>query len=153
PLSVETFKNWLALESPFKPVVCKESTAAKNPFRRMKIDRRDEIVTFGHKTASPEAIEASMLSPEDWHARLATGESPVVVDVRNRYEIALGKFRGAIDPGTDVFTDFPEFVRNSALPKDRDVLMYCTGGIRCEKALGFMLSEGYRVRQLAGGIL
>ncbi|NDC37126.1 MAG: hypothetical protein EBZ48_03630 [Proteobacteria bacterium] len=153
PQALASFKRWLTTESPFAPLECKDSSAEKPPFRRLRIDLRPEIVTFGHAVASPELMEQSFLSPAEWHARVTSANPPMIIDVRNRYETALGRFKGAIDPETDCFTEFPEFVEKRNLPKDQEILMYCTGGIRCEKALGYMNSKGYKMRQLAGGIL
>ena len=153
PDAIAAFKQWLQHDSAFAPIQCKDSSADKEPFRRLRIDVRPEIVTFGHPVAAPDVMEESFLSPEEWHARFQAEEPPIVIDVRNTYETALGKFRGAIDPGTDVFTEFPEFMERSNLPKDREILTYCTGGIRCEKALGYLHDKGYKIRQLTGGIL
>jgi UPF0176 protein len=153
PESLANFKHWLTTESPFAPLECKDSTAEKPPFRRLRIDIRPEIVTFGHPVASPEVMERSFLTPQEWHDRVTSANPPVIIDLRNQYETALGKFAGALDPETDCFTEFPEFVAKQNLPKDQEILMYCTGGIRCEKALGYMHAQGYKMRQLAGGIL
>jgi UPF0176 protein len=150
---INEFKGWLQKDSLFAPLECKDSQSDRDPFRRLRIDLRPEIVTFGHPVASQEEMDRSFLTPQEWHERVTAANPPVIIDVRNRYETALGKFRGAIDPETDIFTEFPEFVERNNLPKDKEILMYCTGGIRCEKALGFMNAKGFKVRQLAGGIL
>ena len=153
PDSIETFKTWLRADSVFAPIECKDSVATKEPFRRLRIDVRPEIVTWGHPVAAPEIMQASFLSPEEWHARFQEKDPPISIDFRNTYETRIGKFRGAIDPCTDVFTDLPEFIEKAGLPKDREILTYCTGGIRCEKALGYLHGKGYKIRQLSGGIL
>ena len=154
PDSIEALKAWLTKESVFAPLEFKDSRATKMPFRRFKVDVRPEIVTFGHATATEQELKASMLSPQQWHERMTGGEKPILIDLRNTYETALGTFRGAVDPHIDVFTEFPAFIEKAHIPRDREILMYCTGGIRCEKAFGYMQALGFtKARQLAGGIL
>ena len=146
------FKDLISQLSGFKEICFKDSRAEKVPFRRFKVDIRPEIVTLGRTDIVPHDRHAHV-SPAEWD-RLLMMDDVVVVDVRNFYEVEVGKFRGAIDPKLTTFGEFPEFVRNSGIPKDKRVLMYCTGGIRCEKALLEMEAQGYRdVLQLDGGIL
>lgn len=159
PISVATFKTLLvelfapdggtAADWPFK-----ESSAEKNAFKRFKVRVRTEIVTT--RDAQPKHVgeQKNALTPEQWHQTLKSGEPVVLIDTRNYYETELGVFRGAIDPGIKHFSEFPDFVTNQAYPKDAKVLMYCTGGIRCEKAIYQMEELGYsEVYQLQGGIL
>ena len=132
----------------------KLSGADAMPFARMKVRLKREIVTLGVPEADPTRAVGAYVDPADWTAVL---ERPgmVVIDTRNAYEVAIGSFEGAIDPRTKTFGDFPAWWRaNAAALKGRPVAMYCTGGIRCEKASSFLLGEGVeQVFHLRGGIL
>lgn len=132
----------------------KESFTDSHPFRRMKVKLKKEIVTLGVQGVDPNRLVGTYVEPEDWNA-LISDPDVVVIDTRNDYEVALGTFRHAVDPKTNSFREFPEFVREHYDPaKHRKVAMFCTGGIRCEKASSFMLGEGYpEVYHLKGGIL
>lgn len=150
---IDNFKNFLRSYSGLENMIFKDSTSDKKPFRRFKIKIRDEIVTAGRSDLFP-AGPNNHLPPEEWHRILTEEEDFVLIDTRNWYETAVGKFRGAIDPGLEMFTEFSDYVKKSGIPQDKKVLMYCTGGIRCEKASLEMASQGYRkVYQLEGGIL
>jgi UPF0176 protein len=151
--TIKSFKAQMNASAYFAEVSFKDSTAQKMPFRRFKIDRREEIVTLG-KEVELDFNNKSYLSPAQWQSFIDSKEDHIMLDTRNSYEVQLGKFKGAIDPGIETFGQFSEFVRNSELPREKTVLMYCTGGIRCEKALQEMKSQGYeKVYQLQGGIL
>jgi UPF0176 protein len=129
----------------------KDSQADDEPFRRWSVKIKPEIVGIKDAAIRPSGKHRH-LSPEEWNAML-NREDVVVVDARNDYEIAIGKFRGATDPGIRHFSDFPD-VAETVVPKDKKVLLYCTGGIRCEKAIHALESRGYGdVYQLDGGIL
>ncbi len=132
----------------------KESFAGSHPFRRMKVKLKKEIVTLGLPGVDPNRVVGSYVEPEDWNA-LISAPDVVVIDTRNDYEVAIGTFRHAVDPKTRSFGEFPQFVRENFDPaKHRKVAMFCTGGIRCEKASSFMRSEGFaEVYHLKGGIL
>lgn len=135
------------------PLHFKDSTASKHPFQFFRIKERPEIVTLGQPEIEPPSAKNHHLAPKEWRADLARPET-IVLDTRNDYEIALGKFRGAVDLGLKEFSEFPAKLAARGLPKDQPIRMYCTGGIRCEKALVLMRREGYRdVAQLEGGIL
>jgi len=136
----------------------KYSRAAEMPFHRMKVRLKREIVTMGQPDIDPLASVGTYVAPQDWNALIAD-PTTVVIDTRNDYEVAVGRFRGAVDPETASFRDFPEWFRaererllgTGETPK---VAMYCTGGIRCEKATAFLKSEGIEdVFHLKGGIL
>jgi UPF0176 protein len=132
----------------------KESESVKRPFRRFKIDLRAELITI--KKSTPPPPTETYLSPREWHNRLSEGGGrlPVVLDVRNDYETALGVFKGAVTLPIDKFSQFPEAINAASIPKDSPVLMYCTGGIRCEKAIVELQQQGFQeVYQLHGGIL
>lgn len=135
----------------------KDSTAKEHPFRRLKVDRRPEIVT-STRNVSPlkdaEKVENTHLSAKEWHERLLNQPDAVVVDTRNAYEAEIGKFKGAIDPKIGKFSEFKGYAVKSDLPRDKPLYLYCTGGIRCEKAVIEMKDLGFKdVFQLEGGIL
>lgn len=130
----------------------KDSQSEKQPFKRNFVKIRDEIVQLGKTEIFPEG-ENNHITPDEWN-RMMQEEDVVVIDVRNDYEIEVGTFKGAVDPKTKTFKEFPEFVKHCDIPKDKKVLMCCTGGIRCEKASIEMQQQGYQhVYQLKGGIL
>ncbi|MGB0411520.1 MAG: rhodanese-related sulfurtransferase [Pikeienuella sp.] len=132
----------------------KESTASEPPFLRMKVRLKREIVTLGQPGVDPTAQVGTYVAPEDWND-LITRDDVVVIDTRNDYEVGIGTFEGAVDPKTSSFREFPEWWRaNRDDFAGKQVAMFCTGGIRCEKASSFLLSEGVNeVFHLKGGIL
>ncbi len=132
----------------------KESVDEDMPFYRMKVKLKKEIVTMGVPDIDPNEAVGTYVSPGDWNELLSDPEV-LLIDTRNDYEYGIGSFRGAIDPRTTTFREFPEFVRTHLDPrKQKKVAMFCTGGIRCEKASAFMLKEGFEeVYHLQGGIL
>ncbi|WP_300556966.1 rhodanese-related sulfurtransferase [Maricaulis sp.] len=132
----------------------KESWADEQPFLRMKVRLKKEIVTMGVPGTDPTQIVGTYVEPEDWND-LITAEDVVTIDTRNDYEVRIGQFDGAIDPQTVNFREFPDWFRQfrQGRPNAR-IAMYCTGGIRCEKATAFVKSEGIDdVYHLKGGIL
>lgn len=142
-----------AVEQSFGSVDWKDADVAAQPFRRWALVERPEIVTLDKAVDWSLRTAESYLSPAEWEAALAKGDA-LVLDTRNSYEIAIGKFKGAVDPGLTTFGEFPKYVAECGVPKDRTILMYCTGGIRCEKAALEMRAAGYeKVYQLEGGIL
>ena len=132
----------------------KESTAADMPFGRMKVRLKREIVTMGEPDVDPRAGTGHYVAPGDWNA-LISAPDVVVIDTRNDYEVAIGTFEGAVDPGTRSFREFPAWWRaNAGRFGNKRVAMFCTGGIRCEKSTNFLLQEGVpEVFHLQGGIL
>jgi len=124
------------------------------PFLRMKVRLKAEIVTIGDRSVDPLEAVGIHVEPKDWNA-LISDPDVTVIDARNIYEYRIGSFEGAIDPGTGSFSEFPQFVRDRLDPSSaKKIAMFCTGGIRCEKASAFMLSQGFKdVYQLKGGIL
>lgn len=132
----------------------KESIAAKQPFYRMKVRLKREIVTMGVPGVNPAQRAGTYVKPDEWN-RLLDDPDVVVVDVRNDYEVALGTFAGALNPKTKSFRELPQWVREQELLRDKPkVAMFCTGGIRCEKSTAFLRSEGFdEVYHLQGGIL
>jgi UPF0176 protein len=124
------------------------------PFLRMKVRLKKEIVTIGDVPADPNKVVGEYVEPSDWNA-LISDPDVIVVDTRNSYEFGIGSFRNAIDPGTESFGEFPDWVRrNLHTMKGKKIATFCTGGIRCEKATSFMKLEGFeKVYHLKGGIL
>ncbi|WP_298912221.1 rhodanese-related sulfurtransferase [uncultured Algimonas sp.] len=124
------------------------------PFLRYKVRLKKEIVTLGVDGTDPNRIVGTYVAPSDWNDVIADPDT-VLIDTRNRYEIEVGTFEGAVDPKTDSFREFPEWVeRNRDRLDGKRVAMFCTGGIRCEKASSYMKSQGFPdVLHLKGGIL
>jgi UPF0176 protein len=132
----------------------RRSSSACPPFLRLKVRLKKHIVTIGGVAADPNAAVGEYVEPEDWNTLIAD-PAVILVDTRNAYEHRIGAFRGAIDPGTASFSEFPAWVRrNLGHARGRKIATYCTGGIRCEKATSFMRLEGFEsVFHLKGGIL
>ena len=132
----------------------KESFNPTMPFGRMKVKLKREIVTMGQPDIDPRARVGHYVAPQDWNALIAAPDV-AVIDTRNDYEVAIGTFQGAIDPGTRSFRDFPAWwAANRDRFHNKRVAMFCTGGIRCEKSTNFLLSQGVEeVYHLKGGIL
>ena len=132
----------------------KESAAASMPFGRMKVRLKREIVTMGQPDVDPRAAVGHYVQPAEWNA-LIQAPDVVVIDTRNDYEVEIGTFEGAIDPGTRSFRDFPKWwEENAERFHNKRVAMFCTGGIRCEKSTNFLLGQGIEeVYHLKGGIL
>ena len=132
----------------------KYASASTMPFKRMKVRLKKEIVTIGNVKADPTEKVGTYVEPADWNA-LVNDPDVILIDTRNSYEVVVGTFKGAIDPHTESFGEFPAYVREHLHnQKHKKVAMFCTGGIRCEKASSFMLNEGFEnVFHLKGGIL
>jgi UPF0176 protein len=147
-------KNDPLFEGNFKDLGHKESWSDKHPFYRMKVKLKKEIVTLGIPGVSPTKMVGQYVKPQDWNSIISDPEI-VLIDTRNDYEYAIGTFKNAINPKTTTFREFPEYVKTHFDPKKhKKVAMFCTGGIRCEKASSYMISEGFdEVYHLEGGIL
>ncbi len=132
----------------------KFSHAATMPFQRLKIRLKKEIVTLGAEQADPTQQVGIYVDPADWNALIAD-EDTLVLDTRNAFEVAMGTFKGALDPDLKSFGQFKDFAARHLDPaKHRKIAMFCTGGIRCEKASAYLLSRGFAgVYHLKGGIL
>ncbi|MBD3677607.1 MAG: rhodanese-related sulfurtransferase [Rhodobacteraceae bacterium] len=132
----------------------KESPAAEMPFGRMKVRLKREIVTMGQPDVDPRASVGHYVDPAEWNA-LISAPDVAVIDTRNDYEVAIGTFDGAVDPGTRTFRDFPAWwEENKARFHNKRIAMFCTGGIRCEKSTNFLIGQGVdEVYHLKGGIL
>lgn len=131
----------------------KESLDDAQPFLRMKVKLKKEIVTLGVDGIDPNVEVGTYVDPRDWNAVISDPEV-LVIDTRNDYEVQLGTFEGALDPQLRTFREFPDYVQRFDPERHRKVAMFCTGGIRCEKASAFMLQQGFdEVYHLKGGIL
>jgi UPF0176 protein len=132
----------------------KESYAEGEPFYRMKVRIKKEIVTIGIADVDPNETVGTYLNPEEWN-KVISEPGTILIDTRNDYEVQVGTFKGAINPQTETFSAFPEYVqKNLDAQKHKKVAMFCTGGIRCEKASAYMKKLGFEeVYHLKGGIL
>jgi UPF0176 protein len=132
----------------------KESFAAEMPFGRMKVRLKREIVTMGQPDVDPLARVGNYVAAQDWNALISDPDT-VVIDTRNDYEVAIGTFQGAVDPGTRAFGEFPDWWQeNRERFAGKRIAMFCTGGIRCEKSTNYLLGQGVnQVYHLKGGIL
>ena len=123
------------------------------PFYRIKIRLKKEIVTIGDKTIKPERLTGKHINPIKWD-KIINNKKHIVIDTRNNYEVSIGSFKKSINPMTKSFREFPKFIKKLNLEKNQPIAMFCTGGIRCEKASSYLLKNGYKdVSQLDGGIL
>lgn len=155
---VRAVLDYLRSDPRLARLVHKESWSDDRPFYRMKVKLKREIVTMGVENIDPTSIVGDYVKPSDWNT-LIDDPDVVVVDVRNDYEVAVGSFKSAINPKTDTFTEFPEWVRQESQPGGvlqgkSKIAMFCTGGIRCEKSTAYLKSQGFdNVYHLQGGIL
>ncbi len=141
----------LGLSEPLEP---RWSESEEAPFRRMRVKIKNEIVTLGRPGIRPHEKTGTYVSPEDWNA-LIDRDDVLLIDTRNHYEVEVGSFPNAVDPGTDSFREFTDFAERLAEEStDRPLAMFCTGGIRCEKATALMMDLGFdEVYHLRGGVL
>ncbi|MBP7337132.1 rhodanese-related sulfurtransferase [Niveispirillum sp.] len=137
-----------------EPLQPRWSTTDAPPFGRLKVRLKKEIVTMGVPGIDPLRAVGTYVEPEDWNALISDPDT-LLIDTRNSFEVEYGTFKGAVDPGTTTFGQFPDYVRRELDPaRHRKVAMFCTGGIRCEKATAYMLEQGFgEVYHLKGGIL
>jgi UPF0176 protein len=151
---IDALLAWLKRDARFVDIDHKESFASEQPFYRTKVKLKKEIVTLGVPGVDPNQRVGTYVEPKDWNALIADPEV-LLIDTRNDYEVSIGTFEGAIDPKTTSFREFPEYIKAHFDPsKHKKVAMFCTGGIRCEKASSYMLGEGFEeVFHLKGGIL
>jgi UPF0176 protein len=132
----------------------KFSQSSAMPFQRLKIRLKKEIVTLGDAATDPTRQVGIYVDPADWNALIAASDT-LVIDTRNAFEVAMGTFEGALDPGIRSFGQFKDFAAHHLDPaKHQKIAMFCTGGIRCEKASAYLLARGFtEVYHLRGGIL
>ncbi len=153
--AADEFLAHMRRDQRFSDIDFKPSGSEKVPFHRMHVKVKREIVTMGKEGIDPAHFTGKYVEPLELKAWLDAGEDVVLVDTRNDYEVRLGTFRGALDPGIRTFRTFPQWVEDTlGSRKDARIVTFCTGGIRCEKATAFMRQQGFEdVWQLHGGIL
>ncbi|MDC1509744.1 rhodanese-related sulfurtransferase [Oceanospirillaceae bacterium] len=151
---IDALMAWLAKDSRLGHIVTKESFETSNPFNRIKVKLKKEIVTMGVEGIDPKQVVGTYVKPQDWNA-LISDPDVVLIDTRNDYEVKVGTFKGASNPNTTNFREFPQYVSDNLDPKaNKKVAMFCTGGIRCEKSTAYLKAQGFdEVYHLQGGIL
>ena len=151
---ISAILNHIQSDPRLTDVDIKYSPAQKPPFEKLKVRLKKEIVTIGRPEVSPTQQVGTYVTPQDWNNIISDPEV-TIIDTRNNYEVGMGTFKGAQNPNTDTFTEFPDYANNNLDPKkNKKVAMFCTGGIRCEKASSYLLSQGFEeVYHLKGGIL
>jgi UPF0176 protein len=151
--NIEEYKDIFTSDARFADIAFKESSSDNQVFPKLRVVVRDEIVTLGNSDVSADTA-AEYITPDELNALLHSGEEFYLVDARNNYESAVGKFKGAITPDINNFRDFPEAIKELESLKKKKIVTYCTGGVRCEKASALMKNEGFEnVYQLHGGIV
>ncbi|MEA5451097.1 rhodanese-related sulfurtransferase [Leptolyngbya sp. CCNP1308] len=153
--SIDTLLAWLHSHPEIGPFPHQESTMASAPFERMKVKLKQEIVTLGRPEVNPAQQQVgTYVEPHEWNQVIADPEV-MVIDARNDFEVELGTFQGAVNPRTHSFRELPDYVATHLDPaQHKKVAMFCTGGIRCEKATAYLLDQGFeQVYHLRGGIL
>ncbi|MEM0900772.1 MAG: rhodanese-related sulfurtransferase [Pseudomonadota bacterium] len=152
--AIDQLIAFLHAQPEFAALEHKESSSEKLPFYRLKVRVKKEIVTMGVPAINPNEIVGTYVEPQDWNDLISDPDT-VVVDTRNDFEFAIGTFENAVDPETKSFRDFPDWVhRNENRLKGKKIAMFCTGGIRCEKATAYVKQLGHdQVFHLKGGIL
>lgn len=151
---VDGFLKWLEEQTNLSGIEKKVSTTDRLPFKRTKVKLKKEIVTMGIEGIDPLNLAGTHVDPKDWNALIKDPEM-LLIDTRNEYEIEVGRFENSINPHTTNFREFPEYAQKNLDPeKHKKIAMYCTGGIRCEKATAFLKQNGFEsVYHLKGGIL
>lgn len=152
--AIEALLVWLNSQNGLDNIVHKLSFDDEMPFYRTKVKLKNEIVTMGVEGIDPLKVVGTYVKPQDWNA-LISDPDVILVDTRNDYEVQIGTFKNAINPVTETFREFPEYVKQNLDPaKHKKVAMFCTGGIRCEKSTAYLKEQGFdEVYHLEGGIL
>ena len=152
--SIDSLHAWLRSDERLKELRTKESFDESMPFYRTRVKLKKEIVTMGVEGIDPKQVVGTYVKPEDWNDLISDPEV-TLIDTRNDYEVAIGTFKNAVDPETDTFRQFPDYVKtNMDAKKQKKVAMFCTGGIRCEKSTAYLKEQGFEeVYHLQGGIL
>ena len=153
--NVDIYIKFMEEDSRFRDIPLKKTFSETQPFRRMKVRLKKEIISLGRDDINPRELTGDYISPRELFEMYETKEDVIVLDTRNEYETRVGLFENAVDLQLDTFRDFPSAIET--LPeeyKDKQIVMYCTGGIRCEKASAVMMKAGFSdVKQLEGGVL
>ena len=153
--AVKQYIHFMEKDKRFLDIPLKKTYSETQPFRRMKVRPKKEIISLGRDDINPRELTGNYVTPNELYAMYENNDDVIVLDTRNEYETRVGLFENAIDLQLDTFRDFSEAIEQ--LPeeyKDKQIVMYCTGGIRCEKASAVMLKAGFTdVKQLEGGVL
>jgi UPF0176 protein len=153
--AVQQYLYFMEQDRRFLDIPLKKTYSETQPFRRMKVRQKKEIISLGRDDINPRELTGDYVTPQELCAMYENNEDVIVLDTRNEYETRVGLFENAVDLQLDTFRDFPDAIEQ--LPdeyKDKQIVMYCTGGIRCEKASAVMLKAGFSdVKQLEGGVL
>ena len=152
--AIDTVITWLKSDPRLAELECKESITSVMPFNRTKVKLKKEIVTMGIEGIDPKQVVGTYVNAQEWNSLIDDPEV-LVIDTRNDYEFQVGTFKNAINPNTQSFREFPQYVKeNLDSAKHKKVAMFCTGGIRCEKSTAFLKQQGFdEVYHLKGGIL
>jgi UPF0176 protein len=152
--AIDIVLDWLRAKPEFTDLECKESLCADMPFKRTRVKIKKEIVTMGVEGIDPQHSAGTYVEARDWNQLIADPDV-LLIDTRNDYECKVGRFPGSVNPSTETFREFPQYVRDNLDPaKHKKVAMYCTGGIRCEKSTALLKQQGFEeVYHLKGGIL
>ena len=153
PDTMSAILKWFQAH-PLFDIAYKQSYCQENPFLRYKVKVKKEIVTIGDEQVDPNHMVGEYVSPKDWN-QLIQDPDVLVIDTRNDYESKIGTFKGSILVNSSNFTEFPEWVKNNKKKiKNKKIAMFCTGGVRCEKASSYLMKNGFKyVFQLEGGII
>ncbi len=153
--AVQQYLYFMEQDKRFLDIPLKKTYSETQPFRRMKVRQKKEIISLGRDDINPRELTGDYVTPQELCAMYENNEDVIVLDTRNEYETRVGLFENAVDLQLDTFRDFPDAIEQ--LPeeyKDKQIVMYCTGGIRCEKASAVMLKAGFSdIKQLEGGVL
>ena len=153
--SIKEYLHFMEQDKRFLDVPLKKTYSETQPFRRMKVRPKKEIISLGRDDINPRELTGGYVTPKELYSMYENNDDVIVLDTRNEYETRVGLFENAVDLQLDTFRDFPDAIEQ--LPeefKDKQIVMYCTGGIRCEKASAVMLKAGFSdVKQLEGGVL
>lgn len=152
--AIDALYAWFKQQPEFVAIKAKESLHDEQPFYRTKVKLKKEIVTMGVQGIDPKQVVGTYVKPSEWN-QLISDPDVILVDTRNDYEFDIGTFKGAVNPKTESFREFPDYVKTHLDPsKHKKVAMFCTGGIRCEKSTAYLKEQGFEeVYHLEGGIL
>ena len=151
---IDNVLTWIKSDQRLAELDYKESYDETMPFYRTKVKLKKEIVTMGVEGIDPKEVVGTYVKPKEWNALISDPEV-LLIDTRNDYEVGIGTFKGAVNPKTETFREFPDYVKENLDPeKHKKVAMFCTGGIRCEKSTAYLKEQGFEsVFHLEGGIL
>ena len=149
------FITFLRSDKRFSDIDIKTTYNEYQPFRKMLVRIKKEIISMGVDQIDPFTFTGEKISPKELHKKLSNKENIILLDTRNEYEVRLGTFENAVDLNLDSFRDFPKEIKNLKQEmKDKEIVMFCTGGVRCEKASALMLKNGFKdVKQIDGGVI